>query len=377
MIIGIKDGVKLVGIIIVCFCAAFVCTFFLNFYVDALAIADSVPAAAQPLYDAQLATAKLVCVITGGFLGVIALVMLVFYIKLFIDGNAKRFGLLKAMGYSDLKISLAFWVFGLAVFVGALSGCCAGYAIMPVIYGGMTIDGLEITIGFHAWLPFALVLAPTACFGAFACGYARLFLRRNTVAMLKGGSKPAHVKKVSCGGAVPFLTEMRRGVLRSKKSAVFFVTFSCFCFSAMVQMGSSMRTLSSVTMGMIIFTIGVVLSAVAMIMAVTTVVTGNVRNISLMRAFGYSQKERATAVLAGYIPFAFIGFAAGTVYQYGLLRIMVDVVFADIVGMPEYSFDVSIFFATLAVFVVAYTLTMLYYVRKINKVSVRSAMLEE
>lgn len=377
MIISIKDGLKLVGIMIVCFCAVFVCTFFLNFYADALAVKDEISAEMLPLYDAQLATAKLTCAITGGFLGAIALVMLVFYIKLFIDGNAKRFGLLKAMGYSDFRISLAFWVFGLAVFVGAVLGCCAGYAVMPIVYNGMTIDGLDIAIGFHVWLPLSLVVAPTLLFCAFACCYARIALRRNTiVAMLKSGGKSAYAKKVPTGEA-PFLTEMRRGVLRSKKSAVFFVAFSCFCFSAMVQMSFSMRSLSSVTMGAIIFGIGVVLSVVAMIMAVTTVVNGNMRNISLMRAFGYSQKERAVAVLAGYIPFAVLGFAVGTVYQYGLLRIMVDMVFADIANMPEYSFDVPMFFVTLAAFIVAYASTMLYYVRKINKISTRAAMLEE
>ena len=51
MIVGIKDGVKLVGMIVVSFCAVFVCTFFLNFYVDALAIADAVPSGSQPLSE--------------------------------------------------------------------------------------------------------------------------------------------------------------------------------------------------------------------------------------------------------------------------------------------------------------------------------------
>ncbi len=376
MIIGIKDGIKLIGVIIVCFCAVFVCTFFLNFYFDAIAVSGEVSIEMRPLYDAQLATAQLVCAIAGGFLSVIAVVMLVFYIKLFIDGNAKRFGLLKAMGYSSAKISLAFWVFGLAVFAGALAGLCVGYAVMPVIYDALTVDGLDIAIGFHAWLPVALVLAPTGCFCAFACGYARFALRRNAVIMLKGGSGVTRVKKVSTN-AVQFLTDMRRGVLRSKKSAVFFVAFACFCFSAMVQMGLSMRDLGSVTMGVIIFIIGVVLSVVAMIMAVTTVVNGNLRNIALMRAFGYSQKERAVAVLAGYIPFAVSGFAVGTVYQYALLKIMVSVIFADIGQTLEYSFDVPIFFVTLAAFVAAYATAMFVYVRKINAVSVRSAMLQD
>lgn len=36
-----------------------------------------------------------------------------------------------------------------------------------------------------------------------------------------------------------------------------------------------------------------------------------------------------------------IGLAVGTIYQYALLRIMGDIVFKDIEGVPEYKLDVS------------------------------------
>lgn len=100
MLVSLKDSLKLIGISVISFCAVFVCTFFLNFYLDAKSIDGTLT---DPnliaLYDAQMATAKFVCAISGGFLGLIAFIMLVFYIKLYIDKNACNIGVLKAMGY--------------------------------------------------------------------------------------------------------------------------------------------------------------------------------------------------------------------------------------------------------------------------------------
>lgn len=99
MVVSLKDGLKLFGITVVAFCAVFVCSFFLNFYFDALTIKDSITEEVRALYDAQLATSKFTCAISGGCLTLIALVMLVFYIKLYVDTHLKQLGVLKAMGY--------------------------------------------------------------------------------------------------------------------------------------------------------------------------------------------------------------------------------------------------------------------------------------
>ena len=68
--------------------------------------------------------------------------------------------------------------------------------------------------------------------------------------------------------------------MTGKKSLAFFVAFACFCFSAMVQMAASMYELSTETMGEIIFVMGVVLAVTTIFMAVTSLVKGNVKNIS-------------------------------------------------------------------------------------------------
>ena len=380
MIISLKDGFKLFGIIVVAFCAVFVCTFFLNFYMDAVAIKDTVTEAQQTFYEAQMATARFTSAISGGFLGLIAIVMVVFYIKLYVDGHMRQLGILKAMGWSNQKIALRFWVFGLSIFIGTALGFGAGYIAMPFIYESLTIDTLDIDIHFHATLPVVLVLVPTLVYSLFACGYAYLALRRPVNDMLKGRAekkiKKRKVKPAKSGKSRSFLVETCFKTLSSKKLLVFFVAFACFCFSAMVQMGASMEQLSTETMGLMILIIGMVLAVTTMFMAVTSLVKNNVKTVSMMKVFGYSTKECALSVFGGYVPFAFLGFAVGTVYQYVLLSLMVNIVYKDVASVPDYSFNVSVFFITLACFIVLYAAVMALYAFKLSKVSVKEVMLE-
>ena len=95
MVISLKDGLKLIGIAVISFCAVFVCTFFINYYVDAVAVGPSVEESLKQLYEAQLATAKLSCTLSGCCLLIIALLMLVFYIKMYVDGHARQLGIMK------------------------------------------------------------------------------------------------------------------------------------------------------------------------------------------------------------------------------------------------------------------------------------------
>ncbi|MDE5616538.1 MAG: ABC transporter permease, partial [Clostridia bacterium] len=119
MIVSIKDGLKLIGISIVCCCAVFVCTFMLNYYLDVLPLKDLMTdSGAIQLYNAQLATAKLTSAITGGVLSLISVAMLIFYIKLYIDSHSSQLGIIKALGYSRGAVASRFWVFGLSVFAG-------------------------------------------------------------------------------------------------------------------------------------------------------------------------------------------------------------------------------------------------------------------
>ncbi|HBD06197.1 MAG TPA: ABC transporter permease, partial [Firmicutes bacterium] len=173
MIISLKDSFKLFGISIVCFCAVFVCTFFLNYYIDIVPLKNSISDELMPLYKAQLATAKMTCGITGGFLSIIAGIMLIFYIKLYIDNHCKAIGIFKAMGYSNIKIAKSFTLFGLSVLVGCGLGFALGWAFMPLIYKTLTIEGLpNIHPTFNISLLFLLVFAPAIIFTLIAFLYA-------------------------------------------------------------------------------------------------------------------------------------------------------------------------------------------------------------
>ena len=129
-------------------------------------------------------------------------------------------------------------------------------------------------------------------------------------------------------------------------------------------------------MGAMIMLIGLVLSFTTLFLAITTVINGNTKTIAMMRVFGYSQKECCRALLGGYRPLSYIGFAIGTVYQYALLRIMVDIVFKDFEGIPEYKFDFPVMFLSLAVFILIYETIMHIYSGKIKDISIKEIMLE-
>jgi predicted lysophospholipase L1 biosynthesis ABC-type transport system permease subunit len=141
-------------------------------------------------------------------------------------------------------------------------------------------------------------------------------------------------------------------------------------------MSASMRDLSSLLIGLMTMLIGLVLAFTTLFLAITTVINGNTKTIAMMRVFGYSQKDCCRALLGGYRPLAYIGFVIGTIYQYALLRIMVDIVFKDVEGVPVYKFDFPVMLISLATFAVFYELVMFVYSEKIKKISIKEIMLE-
>ena len=378
MIVSIKDSVKLFGISIMTCCAVTVCNLFLNYYLDLTAIADLIDNPyAQMFYDAQIMKAKVVCAVSGGCLAITTVVMLFFYIKHYIDIHSKEIGILKALGYSDFKIAKGFSVFGLSVSIGCMTGYLLSFLLMPQFYELQNKDGYlpELSIRFH-WILFVLlVIIPTVVFAMIAVCKSLLKLRQPCVNLLKGIVKTKG-KSRNTRDKKTFVGEMRSSVLRSRKTLVFFIAFSSFCFSAMIQMSASMKDLSSEMMGLMIFVIGVVLAFTTLYIAVSTVIRSNQKNIAMMRMFGYKSEECKRSVLDGYRPAAYIGFVIGSVYQYGLLRVMVDIVFAGVEGVPEYKFDFPVCFITLGVFIVVYEGIMFAYGQAMKRIPLKQIMSE-
>ena len=332
-------------------------------------------------YEAQVSTAKVVCMVSGGCLLMTSVIMLIFYIKHYIDTHKKELGILKALGYSPLRIAKSFYVFGSSIFIGTITGFCGAFLIMPTFYNVQNKDKIlpEITVQFHPVLLVYMVAAPTAAFSLLAVFYAFRRMKNPVLALLKDNvqtssklrKRPAEEKDEDS-----FTDDLQKSTLKSKKTLAFFIVFASLCFSCMTQMSASMKDLSSFMMGAMIMLIGLVLSFTTLFLAITTVINGNTKTIAMMQVFGYSQKECCRALLGGYRPLSYIGFAIGTVYQYALLRIMVDIVFKDFEGIPEYKFDFPVMFLSLAAFILIYETIMHIYSGKIKDISIKEIMLE-
>ena len=381
MVIRSKDVFKLFGITIIACCAVFVCTLFLSYNIDLAAIEKEITTeAGMAMYRAQVLMGRVVAGVSGGCLIATSVVMLLFYVKNYIGTHGKELGILKALGYSDIKIARHFWIFGLSVFVGCAAGFAAGYFYLPTFYQKQAPNTQTLIPAlraqFHPLLAFALVVAPTIAFAVISVLFAYLKLKRPVLDLLR---ERQNVKaKIGRDGkeSTPFLKDLRGVTLRSKKSLVFFVAFSAFCFSAMVQMSFSMNELAGETFAVMVLSIGLSLAFVTLFLSLSSVVRGNTKTIAMMRVFGYDDTACSRYILGAYRPVAYIGFAIGTGYQYGLLRLMVSVVFADIENVPEYGFDLKALIVTLMLFVLTYELVMYLYSRSIKRLSIKSIMLE-
>ena len=380
MVVGLKDATKLVVITIMIACGIFVSTLFLNYNIDIAQIKDDITTEQmQIFYDAQVNTAILVSSVSGGCLVLTSVVMLIFYIKNYVDIHKKELGILKALGYPNIKIALNFWIFGLSTLIGTLVGYLGAHIMMPLFYSTQNEDGLipEVICHFHPLLVACLIILPTLFFSLIAILYANHSLKRTALDLLKENLYSKKRKKYKeRNNDNSYLKELKKSTLREKKILGFFIIFASFCFSAMTQMAFSMNDLASPLMGIMMLLIGVLLACTTLLLAVITVINGNKKNIAMMKVFGYSQKECSKSILEVYRPLSYIGFIIGTGYQYGLLRITVDIVFKDFEGIPAYKFNISMMFVSLACFIVFYELVMFIYSRRIKNMSIKEIMLE-
>jgi len=358
-------------------CAVLVSTLFLNYMIDLGGISNLISTPEmQIFYDAQMMTSKVVVGITGGCLLLTTVATLFFYIKIYIDNHRSELGILKALGYSNFSISKKFSAFGLSVFIGTSLGYVAALLMMNYYYEVQLEDGFLpiFTPTYNVGLLLYLVVVPTLVFGILSILYAKHKLKAPALDLIKGNEK-IKIKKIKDDKDKTFLKQLEVSTFKQKKSLVFFVGFAVFCFADLIQMGFSMSDLASPLMKWMMYIIGIILSAVTMLLAMNTLMKNQKKNIGMMRVFGYQMKECRKYILDSYRIVSYIGFAIGTIYQYLLLKIMVEVVFKD-VETPEYSFNFEVFFITLAIFAVVYEILIWYYSRKLNKIPIKEIMLD-
>lgn len=377
MIVSFKDALKFVGIIITVCCAVFVCNLFLNYGIDLNAVSAVVTEKQQTAFTALKLNSKVVCAVSGGCLGLTSAVLLIFYIGHYIKQNSAKFGILKALGYGDFKIALGCAVFGFCVFVGAAAGYGLSWALMTKFYAVQNDGDIipTVILHFHPTL-LLLIILPTLFYSALSVLIAYFRLKAPALALIKGADRRKVRKVRQSKGDRNFLTELAFCVFRERKMLVFFVGFGCFCFSAMTLMGLSMRDHASDMMGYMILIIGLVLAATSLILALSAVVGGNAKTIAMLKANGYSLKESGLAVLGLYHIPAVIGFAIGSVYQWGILYVMINVVFSSVEGTVHYAFDWKAFGICLAIFIVAYEALNMIFALRIAKTPVKAIMSE-
>jgi len=381
MIIRAKDTFKLLGIVILCFCAVVVCTLFLNFNVDIAKIKDQITDEnIMKLYDLSVSAGKMTSAITGGALGATTVVMLLFYVKNYIDTHRAELGILKALGYSRGRIASSFWVFGLSVFTGTGLGFCGSFLLMPSFYDDKISEVLpDVPIHFNMSIFACIVLLPTAVFSALAVLYAYIKMKRPPLELIRGNRKVKIRKTKQKITDLPFLRELRKNTVWSKISLAFFIWFSALCYASCIIMSFSIQQISDTKMmAYMMAGIGVVLTITTLILSVSTVVKGNAKTIAMLRVFGYSDRECADAILNGYRPLGLIGFVIGTAYQHGLMKLMMSAFFNDeSVGIPEYKLNIKTCILAFISFVVLYEIFMKIYSSGIKRISLKEVMGEE
>jgi len=381
MVISIKDLRKLSVVSIISFCAVLVSTLFVNFYLDLQSIeVEKLSLPAKAYYDAQVLIAKFVSLVSGGVLSLLAVLLLFFYIKQFIDDHKEELGILKALGYQNVELAKHFWIFSCSVFLGALLGFASSFFFMKDFYDLRNQKGLlpNIEIHFHWQLFLAVVILPTLLFALLGIGYALVKLKQPSLYLLKrlelAQVKQKHHKTKA---NKPFLKELGAVYFYKRKLLIFFVVFAAFSFAAMMQLSLGMKDFIDGTIQVMMMGIGLLLSLSILLLCLGTVVQENKASLAFMKAFGYSKKECSRVIFTRYRVVAYLGFVLGTAYQYALMKILLKVIVKDVQGVPDYSFDVQLCLIAFLAFVILYELLLAYYVKAIEGMSLKEVMLAE
>lgn len=381
MVISIRDLRKLSVVSIISFCAVLVTTLFVNFYLDLQSIeVEKLSLTAKAYYDAQVLIAKFVSLVSGGVLSLLAVLLLFFYIKQFIDNHKEELGILKALGYHNFELAKHFWIFSCSVFLGAILGFVSSFFFMKDFYDLRSQKDLlpNIEIHFHWQLFLAMVILPTILFALLGIGYALVKLKQPSLYLLKR-LELAQVKQKHHKTKVnrPFLQELGAVHFYKKKLLIFFVVFAAFSFAAMIQLSLGLNDFIDGTIQVMMMGIGVLLSLSILLLCLGTVVQENKASLALMKAFGYSQKECSQVILTRYRLVAYLGFVLGTAYQYGLMKILFKVIVKDAQGVPAYSFDVQLCIITFLAFAILYELLVTNYFKAIRRMTLKEIMLAE
>ena len=149
------------------------------------------------------------------------------------------------------------------------------------------------------------------------------------------------------------------------------------CFAAMVQLSFGLRDYTDDIIQTMMIMIGLILSFSILFLSLGIVVSESRETLALMKAFGYTDRECQSHILTPYRFWAYIGFALGTAYQYGIMEILIGVIKDTVPGKIEHHFDGNVCFWTLLGFAVVYESLFYLSNRKLQKQTIKEVLLAE
>lgn len=370
--ISIRSCLKNIGGVIVVFCASFLTFLFQSFRLDLQNLDTSILNEQQSaLYDSQIALSNMILIISGGVLTLFALVTLFFSIIRFIKNNGENMGILKAMGYRRERIAVEFTKYSINAFIGSLLAFIASLIFSPLFYREMNADNIlpDINMSISPLLVIIVLIVPSFLFALVAFIIALIKLSSPPLDMIKGknGKKYRKVKEKKT-----FIKSLRSASLKNHISLIIFVGFSALCFGASVQMSFSLDQIGgSPLFFWLMLSIGLLLGISILCLAFGFAFTENKQYITLLKAYGYDNREIMKAIYSGYILVSVIGFIFGTVYQYGLLILMINI-FIDTTEI-KLTFSFLGLAYTLLIYIPVYILVNFYYFKKLQKLPLKNA----
>ena len=120
--------------------------------------------------------------------------------------------------------------------------------------------------------------------------------------------------------------------------------------------------------------IGLILSFSILFLSLGIVVSESRETLALMKAFGYTDRECQSHILAPYRFWAYLGFVLGTVYQYGIMEILIGVIKDTVPEKIEHHFDGNVCFWTLLGFAVVLRKPLLSIQQKTPKQTIKEVL---
>lgn len=183
----------------------------------------------------------IIAVFAVSLLLMIAFILIMVSTRKQVDHDIVNIGVLKAIGYSSLEIVRKYLMTFFIVLIPAGAGYLVGYLLSSYYYE-MMFHSLLLQNHEHGIRPMLLllfVLLPSACAGLFAAATCLLKIRKPALQLMKGQVKTKISKRIVKANTrikeTDFLSGLKRIIVRSSISTLFFVGFGGFALGVQSQ----------------------------------------------------------------------------------------------------------------------------------------------